>query len=119
MRTYVDVSFSSGGKDAVVAGRRLRAVEGISFIAGEHDLMFHWQNAEEFETGILAIHKALAGTGATYCVRTTTDGSLLGGPNTWPPGLGDEPPENPAFPKKGPVQALVDAVVQEPDCQGG
>jgi hypothetical protein len=100
MRTYVDVSFASGGKDAVVVGRRLRAVEDVSFVAGEHDLMFHWQDVEEFEACILAIHKALAGTGATYRVHTTTNGSPLGEPNSWPPGLGDEPPENPAFPRR-------------------
>ena len=100
MRTFVDVSFASGGKDALVVGRRLTAVEGVDFIAGEHDLVFHWQNVEEFEARIFAIHKALIGTGATYRVHTAEEDSPFGEPNSCPSGLVNEPPTNPAFPKR-------------------
>ena len=100
MRTYVDVSFSSAGTDAVVVGRRLQTIEGVSFIAGEHDLEFHWQNVEEFEARIRAIHKVLAGTGATYRVHTVTDGSPFEEPTGWPPVLQQESPANPAYPKR-------------------
>ena len=100
MRTYVDVSFSSSGTDAVVVGRRLQALEGVSFIAGEHDLEFQWQDVEEFQARIRAIHKALAGTGATYRVHTMTDNPPFQEPTGWPPVLQQETPANPAFPKR-------------------
>ena len=80
--------------------RKLQHIFGLSFITGEHDLSFDWRDEAEFESRMTAIHDALAGTGTAYRVHTVVDRAVVPEPVAWPPPLGTEPEENPAFPKR-------------------
>ena len=98
-RTYVDISFSSSGMDAHAVARRLQRLAKVTLVAGDHDLYFDWKDTAEFEVHISAIHRALAGTGATYRVRTEVDPAATGKPVGWLPPLEDGPVPNPAYPE--------------------
>jgi len=65
MITFIDLTFSPNGSDASVVSDRSQHLEGISSVMGEHDLLFHWNTAEEFSERLKSIHEALAGTEAT------------------------------------------------------
>jgi hypothetical protein len=104
MRTYIDISFNSGGVTPTMVIERVQKLTEVRFILGDHDIAFDWRTVAEFRQRMNAIHAAFAGTGVTYRAHTLADESDLQGQLTWPPLGGSANDENPAYPanKAGP-----------------
>jgi hypothetical protein len=99
MRTYIDISFSSGGMPPSALIKRFQGLSEAKFILGEHDIAFEWNTVEEFQRRMDAIHVAFGGTGVTYRVHTVPDESDLRPPVAWPPSTAPTVDENPAYPR--------------------
>jgi len=97
MHTYVDLYFDPQGTSPLEVADWLKKVAGLSFIVGEHDLVFAWITVEEFRHHLEAIHAALRGTGTTYRVRSTLDDPLFVEPVPWPPPLEPSLARHPAY----------------------
>ncbi|HYK93900.1 MAG TPA: hypothetical protein VEY07_07665 [Thermoplasmata archaeon] len=97
MRAYIDLHFSPEGISPLEVGDRLRRLADLSFIVGPHDLVFTWDDVEEFRDRLNRIHAALKGTGVSYRIETVSDELLLGEPVSWPPPLKEEPTPHPAY----------------------
>jgi len=99
MRTYIDISFSSGGMTPTAIIRRFQGLSEARFILGEHDIAFDWSTVGEFQRRMDAIHAAFNGTGVTYRVHTVPGESDLRPPVSWPPIVSPAQDENPAYPR--------------------
>ena len=100
MRTYIDISFSSGGMIPTVVIERIQSLAEVKFILGEHDIVFDWRTVAEFQRVMKSVHAAFGGTGVTYRVHTVADESDLRPPVVWPPTDSPALEENPAYPKR-------------------
>ena len=99
MITFVDLIFSPMGQHAGQVVRRLQELAGVHPVMGDHDVMFRWKTAAEFDRTMQAIHDALGGTGATYRVFTVEDSYLTRDMVPWIQPLGEDPSEHPGFPE--------------------
>ncbi|MCI4350686.1 MAG: hypothetical protein L3K15_04155 [Thermoplasmata archaeon] len=99
MITFVDLTFSPNGMHAGIVVAKLQHLEGVSSVMGEHDVMFRWKSAAEFDARIRAIHAALHGTGALYRVFTVEDSYQSRDPVPWIPPIEARPTHHPAYPE--------------------
>lgn len=99
MITFVDLTFSPEGEHAGAVIERLGKLPGVSSVMGQHDVMFRWKTAREFDTRISAVHRALRGSGATYRVFTVEDSYQSLDPVPWIPPEGQGPSHHPAYPE--------------------
>ncbi len=97
MHTYVDLYFTPESVSPLALSDRLRAVAGLSFIIGPHDLVFDWNFEKEFQERLAKIHEALKGTGILYRVETVSDAPDFAPPIPWPPPMPRQDPEHPGF----------------------
>jgi hypothetical protein len=97
MRTYVDLTFSADGPSPVELAEEFKRVMGLSFIVGEHDLVFEWETPEEFRERLEQIHQILRPTGAYYRVATAEEEVGISPAVAWPPALNAEPRPHPAY----------------------
>ena len=97
MRTFIDLTFSAEGPSPVKLAEQFKRVMGLSFIVGDHDLMFEWRTPEEFRERLEQIHAILRPTGAYYRVATAEDEVDLSPAVSWPPALNGEPRAHPAY----------------------
>jgi hypothetical protein len=102
MRTYIDISFSSGGMTPSAVIERVQSLAQVKMIVGDHDITFEWKTVEEFRRHMNSIHTAFGGTGVTYRAHTVPDESDLQPSVAWPPTSSSTPEENPAYPDRGP-----------------
>ena len=102
MRTYVDLTFSAKGPSPVQLAEQFKRVMGLSFIVGEHDLVFEWQTPEEFRERLEQIHEILRPTGALYRVATADEEVEFSPAVAWPPALNGEPRAHPAYDRPAP-----------------
>jgi hypothetical protein len=99
MITFVDLAFSPEGRPSTQVVAKLQSLEGISSVMGEHDVMFRWKTAAEFEKRMGSIHAALKGSGATYRVFTVEDSYQSRDPVPWISTLEGQPAHHPAYPE--------------------
>ncbi|MCI4319845.1 MAG: hypothetical protein L3K23_06925 [Thermoplasmata archaeon] len=99
MITFVDLVFSPEGRPSTEVVTKLQTLEGISSVMGEHDVMFRWKTAAEFDRRMGSIHAALKGSGATYRVFTVEDSYQSRDPVPWISPLDGQPPHHPAYPE--------------------
>ncbi len=85
MHSYIDLFFASSGVSPIAISDRIRAMAGLEFIIGPHDIAFEWHTVEEFRTRLLKVHAALEGTGVFYRIETVTDEPGFVEPVVWPP----------------------------------
>jgi hypothetical protein len=97
MHSYIDLYFSPEGVSPLEVSDRLRAMAGLSFVVGSHDLAFEWDTIEQFRVTLGKIHEALEGTGVTYRVETVAEEPQFVPPIPWPPVLPRTPPTHPGF----------------------
>jgi len=100
VHTYIDLYFSPDGVSPLEIAERIRRTAGLDFIVGAHDLVFEWENVEEFRGRLAKIHSALEGTGVTYRVQSTSDDPMFVEPPTWPPSLQAGPQHHPGYPHR-------------------
>jgi hypothetical protein len=98
MITFVDLTFSPKGQNAAAVVAKLQRIPGVSSVMGEHDVVFHWRDAEEFARQVQAIHAALLDTEATYRLFTVEDSYQSRDPVPWIAAVDAEPPHHPAVP---------------------
>lgn len=100
MITFIDLTFSPSGSPVPTVLARLQRIPGVTSVMGDHDVMFHWRTTAEFDAQMLAIHRTLHETGATYRVCTVEDSYQSLDPVPWVgPGMAD-PPQHPAIPER-------------------
>jgi hypothetical protein len=97
MHTYVDLYFSPDGTSPLEISDRLRAMAGLSFIVGSHDLVFEWSSVKQFRERLQKLHDALRGTGVTYQLESVIDDPTFIEPTPWPPPLPGRARENPGY----------------------
>ena len=97
MHTFIDLVFSPDGTSPLEISDRLRSHAHLSFIVGDHDLVFEWTSEEEFRSTLSQIHEALRGTGVTYRVHSTVDTPEYVAPASWPPSLAEAPQPHPGY----------------------
>ncbi len=73
MHSYVDLYFTPESRSPIEISERLKAVAGLSFIMGPHDLVFDWEHESDFQERLSKIHEALKGTGVLYRIETVTE----------------------------------------------
>ena len=100
MHTFIDLVFAADGTSPLEVSERLRSHAGLTFIVGDHDLVFEWTTEEEFRTRLGRLHEALRGTGVTYRVHTTVGASGFVPPASWPPSLDDGPQAHPGYARR-------------------
>jgi hypothetical protein len=100
VHTYIDLYFAPDGVSPMEIAERLRREARLEFIVGPHDLVFGWENIEEFQGRLAQIQRALQGTGVTYRVQSTSDGPMFVEPTAWPPSLQDEPEQHPGYSRR-------------------
>ncbi len=88
MHTYVDLYFSPDGVSPLVIAERLKKHAGLSYIVGEHDLVFEWSNVPEFRERLQQLHAALKDTGVQYRIESEVDEPRFVEPVPWPPPRG-------------------------------
>jgi hypothetical protein len=85
MHSYIDLFFASNGVSPLEISDRIRAMAGLEFIIGPHDIAFEWHTVEQFRTRLAKVHEALQGTGVFYRIETITDEPGFVEPVVWPP----------------------------------
>ena len=103
MITFVDLSFSPEGRPSTLIVAKLQALHGVTSVMGEHDVMFRWKTAAEFESRMQSIHTALKGSGATYRVFTEEDSYQSRDPVPWISPVEGTPAHHPAYPDGDPT----------------
>lgn len=66
MRTYVDIFFTAGGASPMEVARTIKKDVGLSFVFGEHDLVFLWNDISDLHRMIEKLHTALKGKGVFF-----------------------------------------------------
>jgi len=97
MHSYIDLYFSPDGISPLDIADRLRAMAGLSFLVGNHDLAFEWDTVEQFRATLSKVHEALRGSGVSYRVETVAEESSFVDPIAWPPLLPRSPSTHPGF----------------------
>jgi hypothetical protein len=97
MHSYIDLYFSPEGVSPLDVSDRLRAMAGLSFVVGSHDLAFEWDTVDQFRATLGKIHAALKGTGVIYRVETVAEEPAFVDPVPWPPMLPHHPATHPGF----------------------
>ena len=97
MHSYVDLYFTPDSASPLELSERLRAVAGLSFIIGPHDLVFDWDTEHEFKERLAKIHDALQGSRVLYRIETVSDAPDFVPPVSWPPPMPRRDPEHPGF----------------------
>jgi hypothetical protein len=85
VHTYIDLYFSPEGASPLTVAERLHAEAGLSYIVGEHDLVFEWSSVAEFRDRLGRVHRALQGTGVQYRIQSVLDDPTFIEPVPWPP----------------------------------
>lgn len=85
MHSYIDLYFASDAISPLEVSDRIRAMAGLEFIIGPHDIAFEWHTVEEFRAKLEKVHVALRGTGVFYRIETVTDEPGFVEPVVWPP----------------------------------
>ena len=85
MHTYVDLYFSPDGVSPLAIAERLKKHTGLSYIVGEHDLVFEWSTVAQFRERLNQLHAALKGTGVQYRIESELDEPRFVEPTRWPP----------------------------------
>jgi hypothetical protein len=97
MHSYVDLYFTPESVSPLEISERLRAVAGLSFIIGPHDLVFEWELEKQFQERLHKVHEALKGTGVFYRVETVSEDPGFVEPFPWPPPMPRRDPVHPGF----------------------
>ncbi|HKN06613.1 MAG TPA: hypothetical protein VJ021_03270 [Thermoplasmata archaeon] len=97
MHSYVDLYFTPESRSPIEISTRLKAVAGLSFIIGPHDLVFDWEHESDFQERLSKIHEALKGTGVLYRIETVTEEPGYIEPLPWPPPIPRRDPVHPAY----------------------
>jgi len=85
MHSYIDLFFAADGVSPLEISDKIRAMAGMEFIIGPHDIAFEWHTVEEFRTKLAKVHAALGGTHLFYRIETVTDEPGFVEPVVWPP----------------------------------
>src|SRR5208282_26967 len=97
MRSYVDLYFTPESVSPLEISKRLLSIAGMSFIIGPHDLVFDWENEQDFQGRLGRVHDALKGTGVLYRIETVAEEPGVIEPLPWPPPMPPRDPVHPGF----------------------